>query len=134
MKFRFVCLPASQPAVRPGCTRHRVPEISHDKGNGSRFTKMLFQRQFTHCTMAIPFILCSSSLFYTLARCKSHFEGDDSLLQLLLITSHKTPMFSYVLYYIMNNTNVFICTLLHHELQDYSLGQITFCAHAEKLL
>ena len=28
----FVCLPACQPAVRPGCARCRAPEISHDKG------------------------------------------------------------------------------------------------------
>ena len=43
----FVCLPAcqptSQPAVRPGCTTCKAPEISHDKGNGSGFTKMLFR-------------------------------------------------------------------------------------------
>ena len=38
----FVCLPASLPAVTPGCTWCRAPEISHDKGNGGRFTKMLF--------------------------------------------------------------------------------------------
>ena len=31
--------PASQPAVRPGCARCRAPEISHDKGNGSGYTK-----------------------------------------------------------------------------------------------
>ena len=36
----FVC----QPAVRPGCARCKAPEISHDKGNGSEFTKMLFRR------------------------------------------------------------------------------------------
>ena len=35
----FVCLPACQPAVRPGCARCRAPEISHDKGNGGGFTK-----------------------------------------------------------------------------------------------
>ena len=35
----FVCLPACLPAVRPGFTRCRAPEISHDKGNG-RFTKI----------------------------------------------------------------------------------------------
>ena len=34
----FVCLPA----VRPGCTRCRAPEISHGKGNGGGFTKILF--------------------------------------------------------------------------------------------
>ena len=63
----FVCQPASQPAclpaVRPDCARCRAPEISHDKGNGGGFTKMLFQRRFTHCTMTIPFILPYSSLF-----------------------------------------------------------------------
>ena len=66
----FVC----QPAVRPSCTRCRAPEISHDKGNGSGFTKILFRRLFTHCAMAIPFILLSPSLFFfiPLARCESH--------------------------------------------------------------
>ena len=36
-------LPACQPAIRPSCTRCRAPEISHDKGNGGEFTKMLFR-------------------------------------------------------------------------------------------
>ena len=53
----FICLPASLPAVRPGFARCRAPEILHDEGNGSGFTKMLFRRRFTHCAMAIPFIL-----------------------------------------------------------------------------
>ena len=72
----FVCLPASLPAVRPGCARCRAPEISHDKGNGGGFTKMLFRRRFTHCTMAIPFILLSPSLYFfiPLARCESHLR------------------------------------------------------------
>ena len=66
--------PAGQPAVRPGCARFRAPEISHDKGNGGGFTKMLFQRRFTHCAMTIPFILLSLSLFFfiPLAKCESH--------------------------------------------------------------
>ena len=51
----FVSQPACLPAVRPGCARCRAPEISHDKGNGGGFTKMLFRRRFTHCAMAIPF-------------------------------------------------------------------------------
>ena len=66
--------PASLPAVRPGCARCRAPEISHDKGNGAGgFMKMLFRRWFTHCAMAIPFILLSPSLFFfiPLARCES---------------------------------------------------------------
>ena len=69
-------LPASQPAVRPGCARCRAPEISHDKGNGGGFTKMLFRRRFTHCAMAIPFILLSRSLFFfiPLARYESHLR------------------------------------------------------------
>ena len=53
----FVCLPACR--IRPGCARCRAPEISHDKGNGGGLTKMLFRRQFTHCAMAISFILNS---------------------------------------------------------------------------
>ena len=62
----FVCLPACLPAIRLGCAKCRAPEISHNIGNGGAFTKMLFQRQFTHCAMAIPFILHSlpcSSIF-----------------------------------------------------------------------
>ena len=80
----FVCLPASLPAVRPGCARCRAPEISHDKGNGGGYTKMLFRRRFTHCAMTIPFILLSLSLFFffcygfciiiTVARCFSHVD------------------------------------------------------------
>ena len=69
-------LPASQPAVRPGCGRCRAPEISHDKGDGGGFTKMLFRRRFTHCAMAIPFILHSPSLFFFIlvTRCDSHLR------------------------------------------------------------
>ena len=40
-------LPACLPAVRPGCARCRATEISHVKGNGSGFTKILFRRRFT---------------------------------------------------------------------------------------
>ena len=65
------CLPACQTAIRPGCARCRAPEMSHDKGNGGRFTKMLFRRRFTYCAMTI---LLSLSLFFfiPLARCESH--------------------------------------------------------------
>ena len=38
----FVCQPACQPAVRPGCTRCRAPEISHNKGNDGGLMKILF--------------------------------------------------------------------------------------------
>ena len=84
IRLYFVSQPASQPAcqpacqatVRPGCARCRAPEILHDKGNGGGFTKMLFRRRFTHCAMAIPFILLSPSLFFfiPLARCESHLQ------------------------------------------------------------
>ena len=72
IRLYFVC----QTAVRPGCARCRAPEISHDKCNGGGFTKMLFRRRFTHCAMAIPFILLSPSLFFfiPLARCESHLQ------------------------------------------------------------
>ena len=75
-KFEIRLYFVSQPAVRPGCARCRTPEISHDKGNGGGFTKMLFRRRFAHCAMAIPFILLSPSLFFfiPLARCESHLR------------------------------------------------------------
>ena len=40
----FEINPPCLPAVRPDYARCRAPEISHDKGNDSGFTKMLFQR------------------------------------------------------------------------------------------
>ena len=111
--LHFVCLP---PAIRPGCTRCGAPKISHNKGNGGGFTKMLFRRRFTNCAMVIPFILHFlpwSSTF--LKQGVNLTEGDDSLLRLLLTTLRHTQiwlardtisfsgtMFSRVLYYIMN--------------------------------
>ena len=76
IRLYFVSQPASLPAVRPGCTRCRIPEILHDKGNGGGFMKMLFRRRFTLCAMVIPFILLSPSLFFfiPLARCESHLR------------------------------------------------------------
>ena len=88
---KFTCISsACQPACQPacGCARCRAPEISHDEGNGGGFMKMLFRRRFTHCTMTIPLILLSLSLFF-FQGVNLTFKGDDSLLQLLLITSHK---------------------------------------------
>ena len=49
---------------------------------------MLFRRQFTHCAMAIPFTLYFPSIFLKQG-VNLIFKGDDSLLQLLLITLHK---------------------------------------------
>ena len=68
------------------------------------------------------------SLFFyiPLARCESHHEGDDSLLWLLLITSHKIWLARDIISYSGTTADVFACTLLHHELQDYSLEQIAF--------
>ena len=65
------CQPDGRPAVRPGCARCRAPEISHNKGNGGGFTKILFRRRFTRCAIALPFILHSfpcSSLFLSKVR------------------------------------------------------------------
>ena len=107
-------LPACQPAVRPGCARCRAPEISHNKGNGGAFTKMLFRRRFTHCAMAIPFILHSfpcSSLFPSKVRISPKVTIACNGFCLLRhtktwlardIISYSGTMFSRVLYYIVN--------------------------------
>ena len=106
----FVC----QPAVRPGCARCRAPEISHNKGNGGEFTKTLFRRRFTHCAMAIPFILHSfpcSSLFLSKVRISPKVTIACNGFCLLRhtktwlardIISYNGTMFSRVLYCIVN--------------------------------
>ena len=38
----LVCLPASLPAIRPTSTKSMAPDVSHNKGNRLRFTKLLF--------------------------------------------------------------------------------------------
>ena len=72
IRLYFVSLPASQPAVRPDALSvglqkfHMIKVMAAD----------LFRRRFTHCAMAIPFILLSPSLFFfiPLARCESHLQ------------------------------------------------------------
>ena len=69
---------------------------------------MLFRRRFTHCAMAIPFILLSPSLFFfiPLARCESHLRRASAY----YVTQINRPardiitvaLFSRVLYYIVN--------------------------------
>ena len=113
-----------QPAVRPGCARCRAPEISHNKGNGGGFTKILFRRRFTHCAMAIPFIVHSfpcSSLFLSKVRISPKVTIACNGFCLLRHTKTR-PARDIISY------DVFACTLLHRELRDYiySLGQITF--------
>ena len=89
---------------------------------------MLFRRRFTHCAMAIPFILHSfpcSSLFLSKVRISPKVTIACNGFCLLRhtktwlardIISYNGTMFSRVL----------ACTLLHRELRDYSLGQIAF--------
>ena len=86
---------------------------------------MLFRRQFTHCTMAIPFILLSFPCSLYIPRISSKVMIACNGFCLLRhtktwlardIISYSGMMFSHVL----------ACTLLHRELRDYSLGQIGF--------
>ena len=50
-------LPAFLPTIRPGSTMDRALVFSHNKGNCTGFTKLLFQRKFIHSAMLLPFIL-----------------------------------------------------------------------------
>ena len=131
---KFNCISSASllaclPAIRPGCTRCRDPEISHNKGNGGGFTKILFRRRFTHCAMAIPFILhsfpCSLCIPYSKVQMSPKVTIAYNGFCLLRhtktwlardIISYSGTMFSRILAY----------TLLHRELRDYSLGQIAF--------
>ena len=62
-RMDFVCQPASQPYVRPGCARCTAPEIQHSKGSHVAFIKLI-RRQFTHCAMMVllSFLSLLSSL------------------------------------------------------------------------
>ena len=107
---KFTCI-SSASLVRPGCARCRAPEISHDKGNGGGFTKILFRRRFTHCAMAIPipflvlYILLSKvriSTKVTIA-CNGFCLLRHTKIWLARdIISYSGTMFSLVLYYIVN--------------------------------
>ena len=56
LNLPIFCLPASQPAVRPGCAKCMDPEFLHSKGNYVRFTKLLFWRMLIYCAMVLIFI------------------------------------------------------------------------------
>ena len=57
LKFTHIRLSASQPAIRPGSASATPLEFLHNEGNHVGFTKLLFQKTFIHCAMALPFII-----------------------------------------------------------------------------
>ena len=65
-RISFISQPASQPAIRPGCASATALEFLHSKGNRVRFTKLLFQKMFIHCTMVLPFILYMLAFLFKL--------------------------------------------------------------------
>ena len=74
--FKLLKLTCISSAYLPAHPLVRSPTRPPACRNGSKFTKMLFRRRFTHRTMAIPFILLSPYLFFfiPLARCESHLQ------------------------------------------------------------
>ena len=96
----------------------RAPEISHNKGNGGGFTKILFRRRFTHC--ALHSFSCSS-LFLSKVRISPKVTVTIACNGFCLLRHTKTRPARDIISY-----DVFTCTLLHRELRDYSLGQIAF--------
>ena len=89
---------------------------------------MLFRRQFTHCAMAIPFILHSfpcSSLFLSKVRISPKVTIACNGFCLL---RHTKTWLARDIISLIQWHDVFARTLLHRELRDYSLGQIaSFC-------
>ena len=123
-----------QPAVRPGCARCRAPEISHNKGNGSGFTKMLFRRRFTHCAMAIPFILLPFLvLLYSFSKVRISPKVTIACNGFCLLR-HTKAWLAHDIISLIQWHDVFACTLLHRELRDYSLGQIALMFFERYLL
>ena len=87
--LKFVCLQASQPAIRPVSTRCTVPKISDSQGNGGGFMNLLFRLTFVYCAMVIPFILHNLSLFFCILLNKA------SSLKKVLISSQPLFMMSH---------------------------------------
>ena len=72
----------------------------------------------------IPFLV----LLYSFSKVRISPKVTISLLWLLLITSRKTWLARDIISKVARETvaDAFVYTLLHHELRDYSLGQIAF--------
>ena len=88
---------------------------------------MLFRRRFTHCAMAIPFILHSfpcSSLF--LSKMQISPKVTIACNGFCLLRHTKTWLACDIISYSGTMFARLACTLLHYELRDYSLGQIAF--------
>ena len=51
------CLPACLPAIRPTSTMSMTPDLSLNKGNRVRFTKLLFRLRFIHCAITVFLVL-----------------------------------------------------------------------------
>ena len=83
---------------------------------------MLFRRRFTHCAMAIPFIL--HSLPYSFGKVRISPKVTIACNGFCLLRHIKTWLARDIISYKWHD--VFVCTLLHRELRDYSLGQIAF--------
>ena len=136
---KFICISSAsqtdgQPAVRPRCARCRAPEISHHKGNGGGFTKMLFRRRFTHCAMAILFILLPFLvLLYSFSKVRISPKVTIACNGFCLLHHTKAWLARDVISLIQWH-DVFASTLLQRELRDYSLGQIAFVFFEHYLL
>ena len=75
--------------------------------------------------MTIPFILLSLSLFFfiPLEGVNLTFEGDDKP---VTASAYYVTRINQLAHDIITVARCFACTSLHHELRDYSLGQIAF--------
>jgi len=64
-KILLFCLPASQPAGRPGSTSAMAPVFFHTRKLTMSRLCNLFWRRFIHCAMVFPFICCFFPFFST---------------------------------------------------------------------
>ena len=97
---------------------------------------MLFRRRFTHCAMAIPFILLP---FLVLLPVYSFSKVRISPKVMIAcngfcVLRHTKAWLARDIINLIQWHDVFACTLLHRELRDYSLGQIAFVFFERYLL
>ena len=125
---KFTCISSAswtdgQPAVRPDCARCSAPEISHNKADLRKFCS-------TYRTMVIPFILLPFLvLLYSFSKVRISPKVMIACNGFCLLR-HIKAWLAHDIISLIQWHDVFVCTLLHRELRDYSLGQITLVFRA----
>ena len=85
LTLQHFCVPNGLTAVKTGSTMARAPVFSHNKGNGTRFTKLLFRRFPLHHGASFYPLLVSFCLQITYRKVRNLRIGVNKLVGKVLI-------------------------------------------------